>query len=144
MSSFQLDVFTPESRFFDGEVESLVLSTLDGKLGILSGHEPIVASLVPGEISIRIHGVDRTAVCTGGFMEMLGEQAYIFVQSIEWIEDIDRKRALDAMERAKRHLAAAEEIQNTYEIRRFTVALKRAETRLNALDNLDNTKHEEK
>ena len=135
MKSFSLEIVTPDHVFYTGAAESLTLYTPSGKMGVLCSHEPFVAPLVPGEITVGIDGTERISVCTGGFLEVLGEQVYIFVQSIEWLEDIDAPRAREALERAKRHLKQAEKDNNIYEIRRHIWALERAEIRLRALKN---------
>lgn len=131
MTPFKLEIVTPEHTFYTGMAESLVLNTGSGKMGVLYGHVPVVVSLPPGEITVKIDGADKIAVCSGGFMEMLGKRAYIFAQSIEWLEDIDVDRAMEAASRAKRKLEAAD---NVYDRQRFIWALERAETRLKAIE----------
>ena len=83
MTPFKLEIVTPERTFYKGMCESIVLDTGSGKMGVLYGHVPVVVSLPPSEIVVKIDGLDKTAVCSGGFMEMLGKRAYIFAQSIE-------------------------------------------------------------
>lgn len=135
MTPFKLEIVTPEHTFYTGMAESLVLDTGSGKMGVLYGHVPVVVSLPPGEITVKIDGADKIAVCSGGFMEMLGKRAYIFAQSIEWLEDIDVGRAMEAASRAKRKLEAAD---NIYDRQRFIWALERAETRLKAIEKKQN------
>ena len=135
MNAFKLEIVTPERIFYNGTAESLILNTPDGQLGVLYGHEPMVATLEASELTVKINGENRVAVCTGGFLEMLGEQAYIFVQSIEWLEEIDVARAEIALARAKRFArASAISADNIYDRQRFLWALERAETRLKAVE----------
>ena len=131
MTTFKLEIVTPERTFYKGMCESIVLDTGSGKMGVLYGHVPVVVSLPPSEIVVKIDGLDKTAVCSGGFMEMLGKRAYIFAQSIEWLEEIDVKRAMDAAQRARRKLETAD---NKYDRQRYIWALERAETRLKAIE----------
>ena len=131
MTPFKLEIVTPERTFYKGMCESIVLDTGSGKMGVLYGHVPVVVSLPPSEIVVKIDGLDKTAVCSGGFMEMLGKRAYIFAQSIEWLEEIDVKRAMDAAQRARRKLETAD---NKYDRQRYIWALERAETRLKAIE----------
>lgn len=131
MTPFKLEIVTPERTFYKGMCESIVLETGSGKMGVLNGHVPVVVSMPPGEIVIKIDGQDKIAVCSGGFMEMLGKRAYIFAQSIEWLEEIDVARAMEAAQRARRKLEAA---SNKYDRQRFIWALERAETRLKAVE----------
>ena len=131
MTPFKLEIVTPERTFYKGMCESIVLDTGSGKMGVLYGHVPVVVSLPPSEIVVKIDGLDKTAVCSGGFMEMLGKRAYIFAQSIEWLEEIDVKRAMDAAQRARRKLETAD---NKYDRQRYIWALERAETMLKAIE----------
>lgn len=133
MRSFALEIVTPDRVFYTGPAQSLTVDTPLGKMGVLYQHEPVVAALAPSEIKVIIADKERRAVCTGGFLEVLGEKVYIFAQSIEWLEEIDAQRAQEALERAKRHLEAAQRENNKYEIQRHVWALERAQARLRSL-----------
>ena len=133
MRSFALEIVTPDRVFYTGPAQSLTVDTPLGKMGVLYQHEPVVAALAPSEIKVIIADKERRAVCTGGFLEVLGEKVYIFAQSIEWLEDIDAQRAQEALARAKRHLEAAKRENNKYEIQRHVWALERAQARLRSL-----------
>lgn len=133
MRSFALEIVTPDRVFYTGPAQSLTVDTPLGKMGVLYQHEPVVAALAPSEIKVIIADKERRAVCTGGFLEVLGEKVYIFAQSIEWLEEIDAQRAQEALARAKRHLEAAQRENNKYEIQRHVWALERAQARLRSL-----------
>lgn len=133
MRSFALEIVTPDRVFYTGPAQSLTVDTPLGKMGVLYQHEPVVAALAPSEIKVIIEDKERRAVCTGGFLEVLGEKVYIFAQSIEWLEEIDAQRAQEALARAKRHLEAAQRENNKYEIQRHVWALERAQARLRSL-----------
>lgn len=133
MRSFALEIVTPDGVFYTGPAQSLTVDTPLGKMGVLYQHEPVVAALAPSEIKVIIADKERRAVCTGGFLEVLGEKVYIFAQSIEWLEEIDAQRAQEALARAKRHLEAAQRENNKYEIQRHVWALERAQARLRSL-----------
>ncbi|MDR1065819.1 MAG: F0F1 ATP synthase subunit epsilon, partial [Clostridiales bacterium] len=49
----ELLIETPEKKFFSGEVESVIVDTVDGKIGVLSGHAPTVAALATGRVRIK-------------------------------------------------------------------------------------------
>ena len=137
MREFTLEIVTPDHVFYRGPAQSLTVETASGSMGVLYGHEPVVAPLYPGLVEVRVEGKMRKAVSSGGFLEVLGEQTYMFVQSIEWLDQIDIERAHQAYERAKRHLEAAQKDHNKYEIQRHIWALERARMRLNATSELD-------
>lgn len=144
MKSFALEIVTPDHVFYTGPSQSITVELSSGKMGVLCNHEPVVAPIIPGEIDVRIDGELRKAVTSGGFLEVLGDRVYMFVQSIEWVDEIDVQRAIDAFERAKRHLEAAKKEHNKYEIQRHIWALERAQMRLNVLKENQSTDSEPK
>ena len=133
MRSFALEIVTPDRVFYTGPAQSLTVDTPLGKMGVQYQHEPVVAALAPSEIKVIIEDKERRAVCTGGFLEVLGEKVYIFAMCLEWLEDIDAHRAQEALALAKRHLEAAQRENNKYEIQRHIWALERAQARLRSL-----------
>src|SRR5665647_1488503 len=68
--TMMLEVVTPYHHFFEGKVEYVVLSALDGELGILPGHAPVVVALTPGITHIVVSGEKRFAVMMEGYAEI--------------------------------------------------------------------------
>ena len=98
--TMMLEVVTPYHHFFEGKVEYVVLSALDGELGILPGHEPVVVALTPGISHIVVSGSKRSAVMMEGYAEIGPYMTVVVCNAAEWPEDIDVKRAHDAYQRA--------------------------------------------
>ncbi len=134
MSKFLLEIITPEKIFFQGEIESVVCQTDDGEIGVLKGHQTMVAALKVGEIRLKIDGEWKNAFSSEGFMEVRPDKTVIFSQSCEWPEDIDLERA----EHARIH--ALEKIEHEHGIREHRhneISLARAMARLK----IKNRKH---
>lgn len=127
--TFELSIMTPERQFFSGQVEALTITGIDGKMTVLAGHAPMVASLEVGEISIKQDGVWREAVNSEGFMEVLQDSVVVFVQACEWPEDIDMRRAEEAKHRAEERIRQR---QSIWENKSSKIALARAMVRLRA------------
>lgn len=127
--TFDLSIMTPERQFFSGQVEALTITGIDGKMTVLAGHAPMVASLAVGEISIKQDGVWREAVNSEGFMEVLQDSVVVFVQACEWPEDIDMRRAEEAKHRAEERIRQR---QSIWENKSSKIALARAMVRLRA------------
>lgn len=127
--TFELSIMTPERQFFSGQVEALTITGIDGKMTVLAGHAPMVASLAVGEISIKQDGVWREAVNSEGFMEVLQDSVVVFVQACEWPEDIDMRRAEEAKHRAEERIRQR---QSIWENKSSKIALARAMVRLRA------------
>ena len=127
--TFELSIMTPERQFFSGQVEALTITGIDGKMTVLAGHAPMVASLAVGEISIKQDGVWRDAVNSEGFMEVLQDSVVVFVKACEWPEDIDMRRAEEAKHRAEERIRQR---QSIWENKSSKIALARAMVRLRA------------
>ena len=61
----RVDVVSPEAVLWSGEAEFVVARTVDGEIGILANHEPLMAALVTGTVEIQT-GEDRVSVAVGG------------------------------------------------------------------------------
>ena len=100
--TMMLEVVTPYHHFFEGKVESVTLSALDGELGILPGHAPVVVALTPGIAHIVTGGSKRYALMTEGYAEIGPYMTIVVCNAAEWPEDIDVNRAYSAYERAEK------------------------------------------
>ena len=68
---FPLHVLTATSPFYEGMCESLIIPTVDGRYGVLSGHSDTICAVVPGELYIRLpSGEMRVAACAAGIMKV--------------------------------------------------------------------------
>lgn len=126
-STYDLEIVTPDRMFFNDQVEMLITRTSQGDIGILKGHENMVAPLSVGAIQIKKNDEFETAACSGGFMVVSETKVTLITDSAEWVKEIDIDRALAAMERAKQRLA--ENNKNT-DVARAEIALKKALNRL--------------
>ncbi|MCM3040977.1 F0F1 ATP synthase subunit epsilon [Paenibacillus motobuensis] len=128
MSTFTLEIVTPEHVVFTEEVNSLTIRGIEGELGILPGHIPFVTPLKVAPIEANINGKKFAIAVHGGFAEVQGDKTIILAESAEMPEDIDLERAVAARERAERRLARGG--QDRIDQRRAELALQRAVTRI--------------
>lgn len=101
MTPFKLQIITPEKKVFDGETEQIIVRTTVGDVGILNGHEPYCAALGVGQMRIMINGEFRRAATSGGIIKVSKEGTTILVQTCEWADEIDVKRAEAARDAAE-------------------------------------------
>ncbi len=107
MAVFKLKVLTPEKVFFQDETEQLVIKTTTGYVGILAGHSPYVASLVPAEMKIKIDGAFRSAAISDGVVKVSEDGTVtVLTSAVEWSDEIDVARAQRSKERAEKQLKA--------------------------------------
>lgn len=124
---FKLKVITPDRTFYEGEVSMVEMTGTEGDMGIYKNHIPMTVILAPGILKIHEEGGVRKAALHSGFVEILPEKVTVLAESVEWPDEIDKKRAEEAKIRAKRRLS---DKTGGIDIARAEVALKRALTRL--------------
>jgi F-type H+-transporting ATPase subunit epsilon len=93
MKTLQLEIVTPEGRTYQGPVESLVLPAWEGQLGVLPGHEPLVALLKPGAMRFSVGGKEEWLAVSGGFAEIGPKKVVVLAETAEMAEAIDQARA---------------------------------------------------
>ena len=95
-----LIVVTPYRNFYEGFVSSVTIKSLDGDIGIMAGHSPMVVALVPGVCTVRIDDDYKYFVCSEGYAEIGQKLALIVCNSAEWPEDIDIVQAINSYKEA--------------------------------------------
>jgi len=125
--TFSLEIVATDRIFYKGECEHLVITAIDGLLGILAGHEPLVTALPAGELKYMVDGKWRYAAISDGFIQVMPDKSVILADSCELPEEIDIKRAEEAKERAQEKLRQKQSIQEYYQTQ---AALNRAMNRL--------------
>jgi F-type H+-transporting ATPase subunit epsilon len=82
-SSIRLKVISPRKVLVDEEVQEVSLPSLEGYLGILPGHRPLILALSEGDITYRLAGREGSFTVRGGFAEVLPEKVFVFTESVE-------------------------------------------------------------
>jgi F-type H+-transporting ATPase subunit epsilon len=83
MNDFQLQIYSREKKAFDGQVVSIIVPALGGKLGVQAHHAPLVALLGVGELWIRkADGGEQTFRLSGGFLEVARNVATLLVDEL--------------------------------------------------------------
>lgn len=124
---FRLQVITPDRIFYEGEAELVELTTSEGEMGVLKGHIPLTAILVPGVLKIKEAEGVRMAALHDGFVEIFKDHMTILAEACEWPEEIDVKRAEEAKQRAEKRLSGGEANIN---IARAELALRKSLIRI--------------
>ena len=101
-----LEIITAERQVYSDEVDMVIAPGIDGQLGILPMHAPLMTILKPGELTVKKSGQEDIYVAvSGGFMEVLGNRVSVLADACERSDEIDEERALEAMQRAQDRLA---------------------------------------
>ncbi len=105
MSSIKLDIVTAEGVVFSEDVDVVVAPGVEGQLGILPHHTPLMTMLQPGELRVRKGGEEFFLAISGGFLEVRPDRVIVLADAAERVEEIDVARAEEAKRRAQERLS---------------------------------------
>jgi F-type H+-transporting ATPase subunit epsilon len=98
----QVQLVAPDRMVWSGEAEIVLARTVDGELGILPRHAPLLGVLVETPVTIRRSDEDDlVAAVHGGFLSVSDEGVSVLAEIVELADEIDVPRARDALERHK-------------------------------------------
>ena len=130
MAPMRLEIITAEREVYADDVDVLVAPGIEGQLGILPHHAPLMTALQPGELLIRKEGEESYLAVTGGFLEVIGNKVTILADACERSDEIDEERAQAAIDKATDDLSRVEANQ---QLAQAAVAMRRAQIRLNVV-----------
>ncbi|GAB7387900.1 F0F1 ATP synthase subunit epsilon [Bacillaceae bacterium] len=128
MSTMLVEIVTPDRVVYSSEAKMVVAKGVEGDLGILPHHVPLVTPLKIAPVRIKKDEGEDVVAVSSGFMEVRGDKVTILAEAAELPEEIDIDRALAAKERAERRLAQSG--QEDIDFQRAKLALQRALMRL--------------
>lgn len=104
MTTFLLEIITPDRVAFSDNVEMVSVPSAGGILGILAGHSPLFSKLLSGELKILKDGQESFVSLGEGFMEVGKEKVKILVTKALHAEEIDEEKLLQAKKEAEEAL----------------------------------------
>jgi F-type H+-transporting ATPase subunit epsilon len=105
MATIKLEIVTPEAKTYSDDVDMVTLTGIEGEMGILPQHMPLMTQLVAGEIIAR-KGMETIHLAVGdGFVQITGERVAILTDMAILAENIDEAKAEEARQRAVSRLA---------------------------------------
>jgi F-type H+-transporting ATPase subunit epsilon len=130
--NLKVDIVTAERVVFSEEgVDRLIVPGIEGELGLLPLHAPLLTTIKPGVLRVVKGEEETTMAITGGFIEVRENRVTILADAAERGEDIDAARAEEARRRAEERLASREA---TVDMAKAEMDLKRAIVRIKALE----------
>jgi F-type H+-transporting ATPase subunit epsilon len=122
-NTLRLEIVTPDATVCSEDVDMVTLPGVEGQMGILPRHVPLMTHMVAGELIVRKNGQDRFLVVGEGFVEITGEHVAILTDLAVAAENIDEAKAEEA-----RQLAAARlrETMSSQEVAAVNAALARS------------------
>lgn len=127
MATMRLEIATAERVVYSEDVEILVAPGMDGQLGILPNHAPLLTALQPGEIRVVREGEESYMAVSGGFLEVMANRVTILADTAERAEEIDIERAEEAMQRAQERIESS---VSAMDLQRALASIRRSQARL--------------
>jgi len=127
VATFKLEIVTAEKMIFSDDVSAIIAWGVEGQLGILPHHAPLMTMLQPGDLLIRKGQEEEYLFITGGFLEVRPDKVIILADACERVDEIDVARAEEAKKRAQETMKAA---PLTADVASAEAALRRSLARL--------------
>jgi F-type H+-transporting ATPase subunit epsilon len=99
-----LEIVTPERLAYSDTVDAVTLPGIEGELGVLPHHAPLVSMLGLGELRIRKGGAEESFAIAGGFLQVLPDKVVVMAETADMASEIDVERAAEARREAERAL----------------------------------------
>jgi len=129
MATIRLEIVTPEKMVFSEDVDAIQAWGVEGQLGILPHHAPLMTMLQPGDLVIRRGSQEELLTISGGFLEVRPDKVVILADACERAEEIDEARAEEAKRRAQETLkTAATEVDTAAAVASLRRSLARLKT----------------
>jgi F-type H+-transporting ATPase subunit epsilon len=100
------EIVSQDRPVFEGDVDIVVAPGVDGEMGILPHHAPLLTTLKPGVMRVRTAGREEVFAISGGVMEVRPDIVTVLADAAERAEEIDISRAEEARRRAEESLRA--------------------------------------
>jgi F-type H+-transporting ATPase subunit epsilon len=99
-----LEIVTPERLAYSEEVDSVQLPGVEGELGVLPHHAPLVSMLGVGELRIRKGGAEESFAIVGGFLQVRPDKVVVMAETADMASEIDLEKAQQARREAEQAL----------------------------------------
>ena len=105
-----LEIVTPDARVYSDTIDSVVIPTVEGEVGILPGHIPLLTQVEHGELRVTKGPDTQLLAISGGFAEIEGDRVHVLAEHAITEEKIDEKAVEEALKRAERELEDAKHL----------------------------------
>src|SRR5436190_14209892 len=99
-----LEIVTPERLAYSDTVDAVNLPGIEGELGVLPHHAPLVSMLGVGELRIRKGGAEESFAIVGGFLQVRPDKVVVMAETADMASEIDLEKAQEARRSAEQAL----------------------------------------
>jgi F-type H+-transporting ATPase subunit epsilon len=105
-----LEIVTPEAKVYSDTIDTVVIPTVEGEIGILPGHIPLLTQVEHGELRVSKGGTTQMLVVSGGFAQIDKDRVRVLAEYAITEEKIDEHAVEDALKRAEQELKDAKDM----------------------------------
>ena len=105
-----LEIVTPESRVYSDTVDTVVIPTVEGEIGVLPGHLPLLTQVDSGELLVTKGSSTEFLAVSGGFAQISGDKISVLAEHACSEDSIDENAVEEALKRAEKNLADAKDV----------------------------------
>ncbi len=102
--SIRLEIVTPERLVYADDVDAVAVPGVEGELGVLPHHAPLITTLGLGELRIRKGGQEDHFAIIGGFLQVRPDKVVVMAETADLASEIDLELAQEARREAERAL----------------------------------------
>ena len=102
-----LEIVTPEAKVYSDTIDSVVIPTVEGEIGVLPGHIPLLTQVEHGELRVTKGAGTHMLAVSGGFAQIDGDKVRVLAEHAITEEKIDEHAVEEALKRAEEQLKAA-------------------------------------
>jgi F-type H+-transporting ATPase subunit epsilon len=105
-----LEIVTPEARVYSDTIDTVVIPTAEGEIGILPGHIPLLTQVEHGELRVTKEGQTLWLAVSGGFAEVEDDRVHVLAEHAITEEKIEERAVEEALKRAEEQLREAKDL----------------------------------
>ncbi len=110
MATLKLEIVTPEKLAYSDDVDGVVLPAVEGEIGVLPMHIPLMTTIKPGELIVKKGNTESFLAVGEGFVTVDQTSVRVLTDmAIEW-DAIDENAAEAAVKRAQEAIANKHEL----------------------------------
>jgi F-type H+-transporting ATPase subunit epsilon len=102
-----LEIVTPEAKVYSDTIDSVVIPTVEGEIGVLPGHIPLLTQIEHGELRVTKGAVSSLLAVSGGFAQIDGDKVRVLAEHAITEDKIDEHAVEAALKRAEDELKAS-------------------------------------
>ena len=131
--TIRCEIVSQDRLVFEGDADIVIIPGVNGEMGILPNHAPLLSTMVMGVIKVRFSGQEEIFTITGGVVEVQPDLVTVLADAAENVEEIDIARAEEAKNRAEGLLSQGPPAEDLDAYLTLEAALRRSNLRLEAV-----------